>query len=375
MVTQRSCRLEVRTWCTQGTTSHTREKAKNFIKVWIASISSVCYCYSLIKFIKPGIFRLVFLLPIIYLFITLPLSISSFHLGAPTIFYLVWLGNFKLILLAFDRGPLSSQSPLSLLQFISVALLPIKTRSTAPSYLKPRRFQIFGFSALIAVKVVLFGVIVNLYRFTADLNAWFILTLNCFHVYLGVELVLAITAVPVRAILGLEIEPQFNEPYLATSLQDFWGRRWNLMVTSILRPAIYLPVRDLCKRVLGRTYSLAPAIMATFFVSGLMHEIIYYYVTRESPTWEVTSFFVLHGFAVCCEIALKKALNGRWRIHRAVSGPATLGFVAVTGSWLFFPQVIRNGVDQKAINEYGIMVRFVRDRLMMISPPTIKETT
>lgn len=27
--------------------------------------------------------------------------------------------------------------------------------------------------------------------------------------------------------LGGDLEPQANEPYLATSLKDFWGRRWN----------------------------------------------------------------------------------------------------------------------------------------------------
>ncbi|KAJ4866546.1 putative long-chain-alcohol O-fatty-acyltransferase 3 [Raphanus sativus] len=37
----------------------------------------------------------------------------------------------------------------------------------------------------------------------------------------------------VFASLGCDLEPQFNEPYLATSLQDFWGRRWTSMVTAI----------------------------------------------------------------------------------------------------------------------------------------------
>lgn len=190
-----------------------------------------------------------------------------------------------------------------------------------------------------------------------------ILALYCCHVYLGVELVLAVTAAPVRAILGLELEPQFNEPYLATSLQDFWGRRWNLMVTSILRPTVYHPVRRVSARVLGNRWALPPAILATFVVSGLMHEVIYYYLSRASPTWEVTWFFVLHGFCVVVEVAAKKALAGGWRLHRMVSGPLTVGFVAVTGGWLFFPQVIRNGLDRKAIDEYSILLRLIGDRL------------
>ncbi|KAA8523608.1 hypothetical protein F0562_010031 [Nyssa sinensis] len=188
-----------------------------------------------------------------------------------------------------------------------------------------------------------------------------ILALYCCHVYLGIELTLAITAVPVRAILGLELEPQFNEPYLATSLQDFWGRRWNLMVTSILRPTVYYPLRRISTGILGRKWAPVPAILATFSVSGLMHEIIFFYLTRVGPTWEVTWFFVLHGICTAAEVVAKKALAGRWQLHWAVSGPLTVAFVAVTGVWLFLPQMIRNGVDLKAIGEYSILADFVSD--------------
>ncbi|GJZ23792.1 long-chain-alcohol O-fatty-acyltransferase-like protein [Tanacetum coccineum] len=178
---------------------------------------------------------------------------------------------------------------------------------------------------------------------------------------LGVELVLAITAYLTMFLkLGFEIEPQFNEPYLATSLQDFWGRRWNLMVSRILRPTVYDPVREITSPLIGKQYSQLPAIFLTFLVSGLMHELIYVYLTRVWPTWEVTWFFVLHGVCTAVEVAVKKAVNGRFRLHRAVSGLFTVVFVAVTGVWLFLPQILRNGVDVKAIDEYYILVNFLR---------------
>ncbi|GAU29546.1 hypothetical protein TSUD_152960 [Trifolium subterraneum] len=175
--------------------------------------------------------------------------------------------------------------------------------------------------------------------------------------YLGIELVLALCAAPVRTLFGFEIEPQFNEPYLSTSLQDFWGHRWNLMVTRTLRLIVYDPIRHIIKSNVGSMWGNYIATLATFIVSGLMHEIIYYYLTRAPPTWEVTWFFVLHGVCTSVEVAVKKIVlrRGLW-LHRVISGPLTLAFLAVTGNWLFFPQLERNGVVRKAIGEYAIML-------------------
>ncbi|KAG8365122.1 hypothetical protein BUALT_Bualt18G0071500 [Buddleja alternifolia] len=334
---------------------------QTFTKIWLTATASLIFCHQVSARLPGGAARLLSLLPVIYLLTTLPLRLSSVHLAAPTIFYLVWLANFKLLLFSFNQPPLSTTPPLSLLHFISISLLPIKIAKHTPSPKSPPHSKILIF----LLKFILLGVIIYLYKYREYIHPYIVLALYCCHVYLGVELVLAVTAVPVRAVLGLELEPQFNEPYLATSLQDFWGRRWNLMVTSILRPTVYLPVRRICTRIIGERWALLPAILATFVVSGLMHEVIYYYLSRAYPTWEVTWFFVLHGLVVAAEVAVKKAVKGGWWLHRAVSGPLTVGFVAVTGGWLFFPQVIRNGIEMRAIDEYSIVVRFIGERLRL----------
>lgn len=214
------------------------------------------------------------------------------------------------------------------------------------------------------MKVLLLAMIVCAYDYRENLHQRIILLLYCCNLYLGLELVLALCATPARAVFCFELEPQFDEPYLCTSLQDFWGRRWNLMVTSILRPTVYDPIRRMSTRILGSTCGQPPAVLATFVVSGLMHELMYYYLARVPPTWEVTWFFVLHGMCTAIEVAAKKALGRRgWRLHRAVSGPLTVAFLAVTSEWLFFPQLVRNGVDRKGIGEYAIMVDFVKSKL------------
>lgn len=368
---------------------------RSFIKVWIITTTCLCYCYYIASRIPRGIKRLISLFPIFYLFLVLPLKLQSFHLGAPTTFFLVWLGFFKLLLFSFELGPLSPTPPSKLFHFICIASLPIKIKHTSPNIEKPLTTKSTTYpsyqngqktqkplksipkliksenpisqtsskihkSILLAIKVLILAIIIHLYEYRPYLHPYVTLALYCCHMYLGIEIVLALCVVPARILFGFEIEPQFNEPYLSSSLQDFWGRRWNLMVTSILRPTVYGPIRHISTSIVGRKWAPLPAVVSTFAVSGLMHEIIYYYLTRVRPTWEVTWFFVLHGVCTAIEIVVKKAVTGSWRLNKAVSGPLTLGFLAVTGNWLFFPQLLRNGVHEKGIKEYAILVDFVK---------------
>lgn len=141
------------------------------------------------------------------------------------------------------------------------------------------------------------------------------------------------------------------------------------MVTDVLRDVVYRPVRFWVGARLGNPkapLAIAAGIMSAFVVSGLMHEVIFYYVTRVSPTWEVTCYFVLHGVCLVVEYGLKRLLMGKFRLHWAVSGPLTVGFVVVTAMWLFFPPVVRPGVDLKVIEEWRVFVEFLHGKLKSI---------
>lgn len=144
------------------------------------------------------------------------------------------------------------------------------------------------------------------------------------------------------------------------------------MVTGILRPTVYFPARRVFAAAIGPRWASMPAMVAVFLVSGLMHEAVYYYLTRADPTWEVTWFFVLQGMCTAAEVVVKKAAAAYgWRLHRVVSGVLTLGFLAVTGDWLFFPQLLRNGVHEKGIKEYAILFEFVKATYFYLSPTKI----
>lgn len=40
------------------------------------------------------------------------------------------------------------------------------------------------------------------------------------------------------------LQPPFRQPYLSTSLSDFWGRRWNRPQSQLLRILVFEPVRE-----------------------------------------------------------------------------------------------------------------------------------
>ena len=123
-----------------------------------------------------------------------------------------------------------------------------------------------------------------------------LLILYCFHIYFLLEFILAIVATLAQVLLGMELQPQFNEPYLSTTLQDFWGRRWNLMVTNTLRITVYNSTQHaLVTRGINKKWAPLVVVFATFVVSGFMHELIFYLLWSVSPTWEVTWFFLLYG--------------------------------------------------------------------------------
>ncbi|KAH7856831.1 hypothetical protein Vadar_005962 [Vaccinium darrowii] len=133
------------------------------------------------------------------------------------------------------------------------------------------------------------------------------------------------------------------------------------MATGILRPTAYDPVRSISARRIGKKWAPLPAILAAFIVSGLMHDLIFYYMGILRPTLETTCFFLIHGVCLAVEIVMEKVLNGKFRLPRIVAGPAVIGFVGVTALWLFFLPILRFDIDVKVRRESADFVEFVKD--------------
>lgn len=66
--------------------------------------------------------------------------------------------------------------------------------------------------------------------------------------------------------LGFPVEKLWVSPFTATTLGDFWGQRWNRVVSGFLRGVVFVP--------LSRLVGVRMAIFLAFVYSGLYHEFV-----------------------------------------------------------------------------------------------------
>ncbi|MDD7408922.1 MAG: MBOAT family O-acyltransferase [Anaerovoracaceae bacterium] len=116
--------------------------------------------------------------------------------------------------------------------------------------------------------------------------------------------------------LNIELPWNFDSPYKALSIQDFWGR-WHLTLTRFLRQYIYFP--------LGGSYCSKPRtyfnIMAVFLVSGIWH----------GADWTFIAWGLIHGAFNCFDRAFKKQ---RDKMNKAFQWLST--FLLVNLLWILF---------------------------------------
>jgi len=137
--------------------------------------------------------------------------------------------------------------------------------------------------------VLLFGLIyLDLrHRWYWPLRAW----AAAFEIYFMVS-ALSDFVTGATSLFGFSTQEVFRSPFLARSVADFWGRRWNLFVSDFFRRRLFLP--------LAKGNHVYRGAFAVFFVSGLAHEyFVFVCVNRTGflPGY-MMAFFLLQGLAV-----------------------------------------------------------------------------
>ena len=129
-------------------------------------------------------------------------------------------------------------------------------------------------------------------------------------------------------LLGIRLLENFNTPYFATSISDFW-RRWHISLSSWFRDYLYIPLGG--SRV-GKARHLVNLFL-TMVVSGIWH----------GSSWNFVFWGALHGlYQVAAQLtrparnALQQKLHVDTRPFSYRFGQMLTTFCLVAFAWIFF---------------------------------------
>ena len=123
-------------------------------------------------------------------------------------------------------------------------------------------------------------------------------------------------AIGAALLFNIKLPINFNSPYKARDIQDFW-RRWHITLSRFLRDYIYIPLGGNRKGSL-QTYT---NLMATFIIGGIWH----------GAGWTFVFWGFLHGLALVIHRAWSHL---GFKIWGWLAWLITFNFLNIT--WVFF---------------------------------------
>ena len=123
-------------------------------------------------------------------------------------------------------------------------------------------------------------------------------------------------AIGVALLFNIKLPINFNSPYKANNIQDFW-RRWHITLSRFLKEYIYIPLGG-NRRGEFRTHT---NLMATFILGGLWH----------GAGWTFLFWGFLHGLA----LVIHRIWSGfGFKLGSYLGWFITFNFINI--SWIFF---------------------------------------
>lgn len=100
-------------------------------------------------------------------------------------------------------------------------------------------------------------------------------------------------AIGVALLLGFKLMDNFNSPYQASSIAEFW-RRWHISLSSWLLDYLFRPLQMKFRSL--RTLGNASALLITFLICGLWH----------GASWTFILWGAVHGLMMAAALFTKK---------------------------------------------------------------------
>lgn len=147
-------------------------------------------------------------------------------------------------------------------------------------------------------------------------NAWLGIICYTFQIYFDFS-GYSDMAIGLGKMFGFDFLENFNLPYSATSVKEFW-RRWHISLSSFFRDYVYIPLGGNRVKV-SRMYI---NLLIVFFLTGFWH----------GANWSFIAWGLFHGFFLVIErIGLGTLLEKLWK-------PIALiyTFIVVMFAWVLF---------------------------------------
>jgi D-alanyl-lipoteichoic acid acyltransferase DltB (MBOAT superfamily) len=123
-------------------------------------------------------------------------------------------------------------------------------------------------------------------------------------------------AIGAALLFNIKLPVNFDSPYKATNIQDFW-RRWHITLSRFLKEYIYIPLGGNRKSDI-RTYT---NVFITFLLGGIWH----------GAGWTFVVWGALHGLALVLHRAWKKL-----GLHMPTFFAWLVTFSFINIAWIFF---------------------------------------
>jgi D-alanyl-lipoteichoic acid acyltransferase DltB (MBOAT superfamily) len=126
-------------------------------------------------------------------------------------------------------------------------------------------------------------------------------------------------AIGCARVMGVRLMTNFNRPYFAESVSDFW-RRWHISLSTWFKDYVYIPMGG-SRASVGRVYF---NLMVTFLVSGIWH----------GARWTFAVWGAYNGLLLVLEHLANSAFGDPTGIRKAVQRCAGIALILV--GWVFF---------------------------------------
>lgn len=130
-------------------------------------------------------------------------------------------------------------------------------------------------------------------------------------------------AIGLGLMLGVKLPVNFNSPYRAKSIIDFW-RRWHLTLSAFLRDYVYIPLGG----NKGGEFFRLRNIFLTMFIGGVWH----------GAAWTFVIWGAIHAGLITANHAARLWLPAldRWRGPVAGAAKQSMLLAAVMIAWVYF---------------------------------------